>query len=56
METRHSEGSAIPAEEVALKKAYEMPCLTVHGTIQDLTRNPGEGDADGINGTHPIFS
>ena len=56
METRHSEGSAMPAEELEFKKAYDMPRLIVHGTIQELTHNPGVGDSDGVNGANPIFS
>ena len=55
METRRSKEPTMAAGEAPVKKAYETPRLIVHGTIQDLTGNPGGVSADGFGGSAPII-
>jgi len=55
MEIRPCEEPAMQVEKAQAKKAYEAPRLIVHGTIQDLTRNPGGVSADGFGGSAPII-
>ena len=55
MEARAFGEPAMSADDVQAKKPYEAPRLVIHGTIQDLTGNPGGNSQDGFGGSAPII-
>jgi hypothetical protein len=34
------------------RKSYSGPRLTVHGTVESITRNPSGVNTDGVGGSH----
>ena len=55
MEAQRSDKPAISVEKDQVIKKYETPHLIVHGTVQDLTKNPGGTSVDGFGGSAPII-
>lgn len=51
MEAKRSKVSDIDETQEPLRKLYSPPCLTVHGTVQEITGSGGETPSDVDKGT-----
>jgi hypothetical protein len=55
MERRPSDDPMMSVAIQPPKDTYETPRLTMHGTVHELTQNPGGVSADGFGGSAPII-